>query len=251
MVGMICPGSGSRRAAAASNIAKSILKTLCDQSGLVCSDGDKVVVTQICGTKTSVDARYSSSARRLQSTSTSDNIVQFTFYSTNLDKDVLVAVEALLSTYLQGSLSSFLDALYADIMANNPSLPLHTLTAVTYEAVNAYIAGMGLFYPAWGNIETCLSDGGQEPYMNLNGWLSDTLDACCQRHYGWDVQGCRQRNAEATLISGSQNLIDPTSDLFYPDWGNSNGCKNDGNAPPYIKKQSALWMYANLADCCR
>lgn len=97
-----------------------------------------------------------------------------------------------------------------------------------------------------------LQDGNQEPYMNrdYSSWLYQDLEACCQRYYGWDVVGCKLRNAEATLASGSLATVDPTEDLYFPDWGRTDTCIK-GDAPPYMKKQPQLWMYSSLGECCR
>ena len=83
-------------------------------------------------------------------------------------------------------------------------------------------------------------------------WLYENLDSCCQRYYGWDEVGCRLRNAEATLVSGTiSSTVDPTDNLYFPDWERTDTCINDGTAPPYMKKQASLWMYEGLTDCCQ
>ena len=90
--------------------------------------------------------------------------------------------------------------------------------------------------------------------MNKNpSWLYENLDDCCDRYYGWDIAGCILRNAEATLVSGSiPKEADPTDGMYFPDWeGRTDTCITGGTAPPYMKKESALWMYESLADCCK
>lgn len=44
------------------------------------------------------------------------------------------------------------------VKANNPTAPVQSINSLVYTAINAFIAGLGLFYPGW-NIseETCLS----------------------------------------------------------------------------------------------
>lgn len=84
-------------------------------------------------------------------------------------------------------------------------------------------------------------------------WLASTLDKCCKQYYSWNEAGCKLENAETNLISGSgsASFLDPTADLYYPDWGDTNTCVANGQAPPYMKKQSEIWMYATLEDCCK
>ena len=158
--GVSCPNSGSERASSAGVMARSILSTLCDQvSGLNCDDGDKVVVKKFCGEDYDIEAEYSSGTRRLQ-TADGDDTIDYVFFSQSLDRDELEGIESLLSAYLQGTtLTSFLTVVLADILASNPPPTLQSLTAVYYTAVNAFITGLGFYYPAWGkpNLETCLS----------------------------------------------------------------------------------------------
>jgi hypothetical protein len=84
-------------------------------------------------------------------------------------------------------------------------------------------------------------------------WLTSTLDECCKQYYGWNEAGCKLENTEANLLSGSgsASFADPTADLYYPDWGHTNTCVANGQAPPYMKKQSDIWMYATLDACCK
>eukprot|EP00571_Detonula_confervacea_P017647 CAMPEP_0172312770 /NCGR_PEP_ID=MMETSP1058-20130122/18549_1 /TAXON_ID=83371 /ORGANISM="Detonula confervacea, Strain CCMP 353" /LENGTH=2999 /DNA_ID=CAMNT_0013026315 /DNA_START=101 /DNA_END=9097 /DNA_ORIENTATION=+ len=251
---MVCPNSGSERVAAVANIASSVLTVLCSQAvGFTCSEGDKVVISKFCGVDYNIEVEYSSDSRRLQSLNTGS--VQFAFIAQGLEYDELQGIETLLSAYLQGAtLVSFLDGVLANILANDPTASLSAVTSLTYTALNAFIAGLGFYYPAWGYLETCLSDGLQDAYMNGShgSWLYGTLESCCQRYYGWDQAGCKLRNAEATLVSGSlSSIVDPSDDLYFPDWERTDTCINDGTAPPYMKKQSSLWMYGTLSGCCR
>lgn len=84
-------------------------------------------------------------------------------------------------------------------------------------------------------------------------WLTSTLDECCKHYYSWNESGCQSENTQATLISGSgsASVVDQTASLYYPDWSGINTCIADGKAPPYMKKQSDIWMYATLEDCCK
>jgi hypothetical protein len=56
--------------------------------------------------------------------------------------------------------------------------------------------GSGKFYPDWaGDNEGCLQDSGTTlapAYMAQFGtWFSETLDACCERHYKWNLPACK------------------------------------------------------------
>lgn len=68
--------------------------------------------------------------------------------------------------------------------------------------------------------------------MNPVQWMYETIEECCARHYFWDIIGC---------MSSDSSYVDPTEDLFYPDWLGS--CIADGNAPAYMKKHYSTWMY--------
>lgn len=255
-MGMNCPNNGSERAAAAGIMARSILDALCSISGVACNAKAKIAVTKFCGYDFNVEAQYSPDSRRLLSTATVDeDVVEFLFTMEALDITTLDTLAALLSSYLSGTtVSAFTAAVLSNVLSNNPTPSLAALTGVFYTAVAAFIQGLGLYYPAWGTAETCLSDGGQEPYMNRNNgnWLYKTLESCCKRYFGWDEIGCKLLNSKATLVSGTvPKIYDPTEDLFYPDWGRTENCIKNGDAPPYMKKQPALWMYDTLEGCCQ
>ena len=114
LVGYDCQNSsGNVRASTAGNFAKSILKVLCEDSGLTCRDEDKVVVKSICGYNINAEAIYTSSTRRLADTD--ENTLEFYFTSLGLDDSILERIDDLLSAYLSGSsLESFLVDVLAD-----------------------------------------------------------------------------------------------------------------------------------------
>ena len=81
---------------------------------------------------------------------------------------------------------------------------------------------------------------------NAESWLYPDLESCCKRYYSWDEVGCLRTNAEATLVSSSGSALafpDPTADLYYPAWGTTESCVNDGAAPAYMTKQPDTWMH--------
>ena len=249
IVGLTCPNSGSAIAAAAGDIAKSAFSVICSTvPNLSCGIGDKIVINKFCGRNVNIEAHYFSSNRRRYLLSGND-IVEFTLILNAVSEADLRQTDAILNKYFQGSnLANLLAAILNEIVTSTAVPNLQSINAIYYNFVNSFINGLGLYYPAWGVKETCLNDGKQKEYMNQNpeGWLYTTLEACCTRYYSWDVIGCQQVHAEATLVSSSGSVpafLDPTSDLFYPAWGLSDTCVNDGNAPAYMKKQSDLWMY--------
>lgn len=159
LVGMNCPNNGSERAAAAGIMARSILDALCSISGVACNAKAKIAVTKFCGYDFNVEAQYSPDSRRLLSTATVDeDVVEFLFTMEALDSTTLETLAALLSSYLSGTtVSAFTAAVLSNVLSNNPTPSLAALTGVFYTAVAAFIQGLGLYYPAWGTAETCLS----------------------------------------------------------------------------------------------
>jgi hypothetical protein len=184
-------------------------------------------------------------------------VVEYTVILNGIAEDDIRKKDTLLGQYLQGSsLNTILSDILTEITANGSTQSLQSITAIYYEFINSFIEGLGLFYPAWGSLETCLNDGNQPDYMNSQPdlWLTSTLDACCDQYYAWNKIGCMSEYAQANLISGSSgssSFVDPTTDLYYPDWGGTNTCINDGDAPAYMKKESDFWMYSTLEGCCK
>lgn len=70
-------------------------------------------------------------------------------------------------------------------------------------------------------------------YMSNNPglWMFKTIEDCCKRYYSWDVVTC---------MSSDSSYVDPTKDLFYPDWGKTETCKNDGLAVS-MDSSARLW----------
>jgi len=256
--GIDCSFSSADKAAASAVIAKSTLSSVCKKvPGLNCSKGDKVVVNKICGQNVQQGAEYSSSGRlRLLAGSVND-VVEFTIILYAVAESDLRQKDSLLGRYLQGSnLDAILANVLNELISKTSPRSIQSISAVYYEFMDSFIHGLGLYYPAWGSVETCLNDGNQKDYMNDNPdlWLITSLEDCCKKYYSWDEIGCMKTNAEATLVSSSgsgPHFTDPTANLYYPDWGLSDTCINDGNAPPYMKKQAGIWMRSSLMDCCK
>lgn len=253
MTGLDCSSSSADKANAAKDIAKSIIGSICNKvRGLQCDPGDKVQVTKFCNQNVDHYVDYHTASHRMLSDS---NIVEYTIILSAIAESDIRRKDTLLGQYLQGS---SLNTILADILneiGNSSTQSLHSISNIYFEFINSFIQGLGLYYPAWGSLETCLNDGNQpgetsfyfvarvrcpsnvsdilsllfEDYMNVQPdlWLLATLDSCCKQYYSWDTVGCHQQNANANLISGSgsASIVDPTADLYYPDWGGTNTCE--------------------------
>ena len=68
---------------------------------------------------------------------------------------------------------------------------------------------------------------------NPEEYLFESIEECCIRWYSWDKENC---------YASDPNYVDPTDTLYYPDWS-QDICRNDGNAPAYIRAQSSFWMF--------
>lgn len=137
-------------------------------------------------------------------------------------------------------------------MVSNPSMWLHdTLADCCAKNYNwkldecmgtSETASSGLFYPDWsGSNEGCLNDGSEPAYMLANPtmWMFDTLAACCERHYAYNLSACTGEAAS----SGTAK--------FYMDWGN-NKCVQDceGAAPCGGLAESWDQKYDTQDECC-
>lgn len=162
MTGTDCSTSSSDKALASSDIAKSTIASLCSNiPGLGCDPGDKVVVNKFCGQSVehAVDLQSTSRFRLLAS---GDEIIEYTVILHAVAENDIRRKDALLGQYLQGSsLSTILADILNDITRNGSTASLSSVSAIYYEFVNSFIQGLGLYYPAWGSLETCLNDGNQ------------------------------------------------------------------------------------------
>ncbi len=70
-------------------------------------------------------------------------------------------------------------------------------------------------------------------------WMFVSLDDCCKHYFPWDVIGC---------LGSDLSFIDPAKAMYYPDWGKSNTCIKDGNAPTYMKSAPIMWMHGKFND---
>lgn len=160
MTGIDCTTSSADKAAAASDIAKSTIDSLCSKiPRLRCDHGDKVIVNKFCGQNVEHEVDFSSSRfRSLQST----DIIEYTVILNAVAESDIRQKDALLGQYLQGSnLDRILTEILNEISSNGSTQSLQSVSVIYYEFVNSFIQGLGLYYPAWGSLETCLNDGDQ------------------------------------------------------------------------------------------
>jgi hypothetical protein len=107
--------------------------------------------------------------------------------------------------------------------------------------------GSGKYYPDWaGDNEACLQDSGSTiapDYMQgSDTWLFDTLDACCEKHYGYNEASCKGTSATAG------------TNEWYVVWGNPAKCvKNCATGTGAgCGGLAEKWdtMYATQQTCC-
>jgi len=113
------------------------------------------------------------------------------------------------------------------------------------------------YYPWWGweteigsEVETCIIDGQEPGYMHEDPdtWMFDTLEACCDTHFWWEVPSCTatggklQGNSAVATKSGAFTLFYPKHDI--------GACANDGAQPDYMTEVFWLWMKETIEECC-
>jgi len=84
-----------------------------------------------------------------------------------------------------------------------------------------------LYYPDW-SADVCKNDGGESVDMNSN-YMYETLDACCEEHFNWNLAACSSRTASDATV-------------YYADYLTGT-CKNDGGETSSI-------LYETLELCC-
>lgn len=109
----------------------------------------------------------------------------------------------------------------------------------------------GKYFPDWeGNNEGCLIDSSSTPapeYMSNSGtWLHDTLDACCEQHYGYRVEECKGVTSPATAGTNK----------WYIDWENWTCVKDcavsnsDADCGGLAGTYGSSNLHASKSACC-
>ena len=85
---------------------------------------------------------------------------------------------------------------------------------------------------------------GKEPYYMLSNakhFLSDSIEECCKKFYGWNYFACAGTKPE--LTNGD----------YYPDWSGSSTatCLNDNKMPTYMLNNQAWYLATTLEKCCK
>lgn len=77
--------------------------------------------------------------------------------------------------------------------------------------------------------------------------LNNTF-ALISQYYDWNIAECMSTGEAGNGLTAGYVS---TAGKWYADWtsGDEN-CKNDNNAPQYMKVNADLWMYDNQDDCC-
>mmetsp|Transcript_17359 Transcript_17359/g.27209 ORF Transcript_17359/g.27209 Transcript_17359/m.27209 type:complete len:182 (+) Transcript_17359:825-1370(+) len=88
---------------------------------------------------------------------------------------------------------------------------------------------------------------GKEPYYmlsNANYFLSNSIEECCEKYYGWKYFACTGTKPE--LTNGE----------YYPNWSGSGSSTatcvkvKDDNMPDYMLNDQAWYLSTTLEKCC-
>lgn len=153
------------------------------------------------------------------------------------------------------------------VMSTTPPLDFHGLHGTSNTDAVIVVSSKDRYYPDWhSTISRCLNDGNVPEYMLNNAvhWIYDTLESCCKRYYNWVYDGCLELSSDYAFTastepplsiggsSGSNEAISTSIGQYYPDWDSiTSRCLNDGNAPDYMRSNSAHWIYDTLESCCK
>ena len=107
--------------------------------------------------------------------------------------------------------------------------------------------GSGKYYPDWARENNgCLVDNESTPapeYMSATEeWFYETLDICCEKHYGHNLSGCKGTAA----YSGNEK--------WYRDWSSNKcvqNCATDADTKCGGLAHSWDDMYDTQDECCK
>jgi len=221
-----------------------------------CKPGDSITVTSVCGEATTAGANIFTfegrNVRHLRHLQSANAFHYLLTVRTPTEDDAGILLKILNS---QLALPATLTAMQGHIQAWG--FPTATITG--YTQLNFFIKNSAgtivrqkVYYPDWGNTETCIADGNEPEYMRNNptAWVFNTADACCTRYFSWSKETCLA-GANSTSTSGTRNA----TNLWFPDWesGGSVKCIQDTNTttpPEYIAANPNSWMRTTSTDCC-
>jgi hypothetical protein len=64
--------------------------------------------------------------------------------------------------------------------------------------------------------------------------------------------GTGHTNTGSGTLGGDGTIGSGSGTQWYADWlSTDDTCKNDGNAPSYMVKNAAAWLFASRQDCCK
>lgn len=222
-----------------------------------CKPGDSITVTSVCGEATTEGSQVFTqeqfaTRRRLQGQNAYHYILTV---RTPTEDDAGILLKILNS---QLAMASTLTA----IQAHMNTWGLTNVVVTGFTALNFFILNNAgtvvrsrVFYPDWGNTETCIADGNEPEYMRANPtqWVFTTLDGCCTRYYSWNMAACAASGTNTTL-GGTSSAVNATQ-LWFPDWQNigTTRCLQDTNTtnpPEYMVNNPNAWLRATANDCC-
>ena len=75
---------------------------------------------------------------------------------------------------------------------------------------------------------------------NKDYFLSNSLEECCEKFYGWDFYKCTKT---APILTNGE---------YFPDWerDSSDHCTKEGEIPTYMLTNQKYYLSPTLEDCC-
>jgi len=217
-----------------------------------CKPGDKIEVASVCGsipTTTTILYETARSGRNLQA---ADNTLRYILTVTTPTADDASILLRILNSQLS------LESTRAAIQQHMKTWGLDATVIIGFTFLDFFvmqgntIIRSKVYYPDWGNKETCVADGNEPSYMkdNPDAWVFTTLKACCARYYGWNQANCEASGASGTGVTGNNATM-----LWFPDWATSQSIKciqNDNTtaAPDYMANNPTGWMKTTVTGCC-
>ena len=108
------------------------------------------------------------------------------------------------------------------------------------------------YYPSWSGGDMCVNDGEADAFMKQNPdqWFFPTLDECCEKWYGYDLNACK------TAFVDDDDIVNTLgTNEWYPDWLNG-ACVRDCEQNDLTESCGGLansWdsTHATRTECCQ